>query len=322
MEPAAQKGPPEPDEDGNYDSPALKALSQVWEDFCDEEVGPEEVLGVIHEVGGFAHFQIQTLEAQIDQGISDPDNEAFALIFEGFELLLEAAEIMLMEFAEELPEDVEEPEDGFFTSGFDLVQEATNQIVKGHNLAMEHIEAMAEVSCPFCQHVNSRDNQKCGKCGRPLPVSSGMEAQQGSMNVVERQGLEKKPAGGGEGGLTRNYAQTAHMLEGWKAGAVGAEQLAHYLDGLEANFQGHLQETIQQAEMIKRAPQEQQEGLFQALDMTQRGLEMSLESIAKMRLAFDNEDDRYLFFGLSDLEEASKVLVEAYWANKKAAGKS
>ena len=37
--------------------------------------------------------------------------------------------------------------------------------------------------------------------------------------------------------------------------------------------------------------------------------------------AFENEDDRYLFFGLGDLEEASKVLVEAYWANKEASKK-
>ena len=48
---------------------------------------------------------------------------------------------------------------------------------------------------------------------------------------------------------------------------------------------------------------------------------MSLDSVARMRLAFENEDDRYLFFGLGDLEEASKVLVEAYWANKEASKK-
>jgi hypothetical protein len=313
--PQRPSGPPKPDADGNYDSPALRSLSRVWEDYCEEIAAPEDVMGVIAEIGNFSLHQLRTLEHQVEQGVSNPENEAFSLIFEAFETLVEACELMMMEFADEVPEDVEEPEDGFFTYGFDLVQEATNQMMEGHNLGMEHIEAMAEVNCPFCQHVNSRENPKCDKCGRNLPQCGGDSGS--SLNVVEHQGLERKS--GAEGEFTKNYVMTATILEDWKAGKVSAEQLTNFLDNLEQYLNGHLNETEQQEQLISGAPEGQQEALFQALELTRRGLHMSLEAVAKMRSAFDLQDDRYLFFGLSDLEEASKVMLEGYYANKKAA---
>lgn len=310
-------GPPKPDADGNYDSPALKALGRVWEDYCEEIAGPGDVMDVIAEIAGFSQAQLRQLEHQVESKVSNPENEAFKLIYEAFEILLEACEFMALEFAEELPPDLEEPEEGFFEYGFDLVQEATNQMMAGHLKGMEHIEAMAEVSCPFCSHVNQRGEPKCGRCGRALPTA--VDAGQ-ALNVKEHQGLERKQPGE-EGNLTKNYAMAAHLLEGWKAGAVGAEQLAQFLDQLEENFAGHLGDTDKQERMIGRAPVSQQAGLLEALSLTRQGLQMSLDSVAKMRLAFENEDDRYLFFGLGDLEEASKLLVEAYWANKEASKK-
>ena len=314
------EGPPKPDADGNYDSPALIALRKVWEDYCEELATDDDVLSVIHEIGAFAHHEIDILEGQLEDGTSDPENESFRSIFEGFEALLEACEIMLLEFAEEIPEDMEEPEDGFFVQGFDLVQEATNQMMKGHESAMAHIEEMAEVCCPFCQQSNPRGVSKCGKCGRALPMT-GAPPPKSSLNVVEQQGLEQSEDQGVNTELTKNYAFTAHMLEEWKADKVTPEELSEFLDNLEQNFLTHRADTDELEQIITSAPVEQQAGLHEAMLMTREGLAMSLEAVAKMKLAFANEDDRYLFFGLSDLEEASKVMMEAYWANKKAAGK-
>jgi hypothetical protein len=313
LQPKPPSGPPEPDADGNYDSPALQALGRVWEAYCDEVATPGDVMDVIAEVGGFSQAQLGQLEHQLETKVSNPDNESFKLIFEAFEILLDACDFMALEFAEEIPEDIEEPEEGFFPYGFELVQEATNQMMEGHKLGMKQIAEMAEVNCPFCSYVNERGQPKCGKCGRALPNATDAGS---ALNVKEHQGLEKKQPGQD---LTKNYAMTAHLLEGWKAGAVGVEQLSEFLDQLEQGFVGHLEETDRQEKMIARAPASQRPGLLEALGKTRQGLQMSLESVAKMRLAFDNQDDRYLFFGLGDLEEASKVLVEAYWANKEAA---
>ena len=283
-----------PDEQGNYNSPALDELSRVWEDYCDEIATADDVWGVICEIGGFAQYELGVLEAQVERGVSDPEDETFSLICEGFELLLEACDTMLLEFAEELPEGSEEPEDGFFTAGFELVQEATNSIAKGHAMGLEHIEAMAEVLCLFCQHVNSRENLKCGKCGRALPTASDLGGPS-TVDVVEHQGLEKKPLAA-DGEVTENYVMTANILEAWKAGAVEPVQLSEFLGELEARFVSHLEELPQHLLMIEKAPQEQQAALTEALEMTREGLHLSLDSVAKMNSAFELKDDRYLFF--------------------------
>lgn len=303
---------PLPDEDGNYDSRALRALSKVWEDYCEEIATAENVMGVIQEIALFSQAQLSGLEQQIEQGVSSPENESFALIFEAFELLLEACDVMALEFSDELPEDVEEPEEGFFESGFQLVQEATNQMMEGHIKAMAHLDSISQVSCPFCSHSNSRDDQKCSKCGRALPLP---QTTSGGLDVKESQGLEQSGLSEGEES-TRNYVMTHRVLEAWKAGAVTPEQLAEFLDQLEGNFSGHLKDIERQSEQLARAPKSQQEALCQALEKTKTGLGMSLEAVAKMRQAFELEDDRYLFFGLTDLESASKILLEAYRDNK------
>jgi len=320
-QPTGPMAPPKPDADGNYDSPALRALGKVWEAFLEEQAGPGDVIGVIAKIGDFAYSQLRLLEKQVEDGVSNPDEEAFSLIFEAFEILLEGCEFLALEFAEEIPEDLEVPPDGFFLYGYDLIQEATNQMMRGHTLAMEHIEAMADVNCPFCEQVNSRENTKCDKCGRPL-MTAPLEDSGHAVDLVERQGLEKRSPGGGaaaDEGLTKNYMLTAELLERWKAGSADAEELEKHLDQMENGFLGHLGETKQHEQMIKRAPAAKRAALMEALEMTRQGLNLSLDAIEKMRLAFDNEDDRYLFFGLTDLEEASRVLVDAYWANKEAA---
>ena len=191
-EPQRPPGPPEPDADGNYDSPALQALGRVWEDFCEEVATADDVMDVIGEIGGFSQAQLRQLDHQVETKTSNPDNESFKLIFEAFEILLDACEFMALEFAEEIPADIEEPEEGFFVYGFDLVQEATNQMMEGHKLGMMQIEEMAEVNCPFCSHINQRGQPKCDKCGRAMPNAQSAGR---ALNVKEHQGLEKKQPG-------------------------------------------------------------------------------------------------------------------------------
>lgn len=309
---------PEPDEDGNYAPPPILALHRVWNDFCEEVATPEDVHSVIMEVGGFATAQLNILDTQVKKGMSNKDDPTFAAVYESFEMIVEGCEMMLYELADELPEDLEEPEDGFFLEGLAIVQEGVNQMVEAHQEGMEHIEAMAEVNCPFCQHLNSRENPKCDKCGRPLP--SYQPDSGASINVKEQQGLEKKKDPSDAGEHTKNYVFTAKILEEFQAGAVDADQLSEYLDQLVHNLNAHMKDTDVQEKLIEQAPPKQQEGLFEALDLTRQGLEICLASVEKMRMAFGQDDDRYLFFGLSDMEEGSKILVDAYWLNKEAAG--
>ena len=308
---------PTPDKDGNYDSPPLRALRQVWADFEAELASETDVMDTIAELGRFAQHNLRLFEKQISSGESNPEDPGFSLIIEAFELILEGCEYMALEFVEPDPEDdVEEPEEGFFVCGLDMIQEATNQMMEGHKLTMQHIAASAEASCPFCGQKNLRDLARCAKCGRALPLSESPPLDTG-FSSVQSEGLESRHAPPAE--LTENYVFLSRAVEGWKSGSVTSQELAQALDIVEQKLVAHLDDTERQELLLKKAPAAQQGALSEAVGMTQDGLEASLAAVERMRLAFEKEDDTYLYLGMGDFEEASRLMVASFVASKEAA---
>lgn len=309
---------PTPDANGNYDSPPLKALRRVWGDFEAGVATDTDVMDVIVELGRFAQHQLGLFEKKIESGASNPEDPGFSLILEAFEMVLEGCEYMALEFVEPDPEDqVEEPEEGFFACGLGMIQEATNQMMEGHQLTLEHIEASSVASCPFCAQKNPRDQARCGKCGRALPQNEAPQVDP-EFSAVQQEGLEAEPAAG-SGGVTENYLVLAQSVEDWREGSLTAEELGQILEAIERRLLAHLEDTEQQEKILRQAPAGQQEALAQAVSMTQNGLEASLAAIERMRLAFEKEDDTYLQLGLSNFEEASKLMVRSFLASREAA---
>lgn len=311
--------PPEPDENGDYESPALVALRRVWNDFCEEIATEEQVLDVVAEIGRFCQHNAELLESQIESGVSDPEDPGFALILEAFEMMLEACEYLALEFVEPDPEDeVEEPEEGFFPYGVELVQEATNQMMQGHTLLMQHIQEISEINCIFCSQPNSRENQRCSKCGRVLP-QIGSQQPSGSFSAVSAEGLDGPQTQGSEGELTRNYVFVARAVSGWQSGHTSPEELAQVLEGVEQNLLAHLEDTERQQVQLKKAPAEQQAALMEAVLMTQEALDASLAAVERIQSSFENEEETHLQLGLNEFEEASRSMIVAYNACKAAA---
>ncbi len=310
--------PPEPDENGDYDCPALVALRRVWNDYCEEIASPEQVMDTISEIGRFCQHNLGLLEKQVEDGVSNPEDPAFSLILEAFEMMLEACEYLALEFVEPDPEDeVEEPEEGFFMLGIELVQEATNQMMEGHNLALDHIQAISEVNCLFCSQKNSRESQRCSKCGRTLPNSVN-PAGGSSFEAVNTEGLDKSGSEP-QGEFTRNYVTVAQTISGWQSGHISPEQLLEVLDAVEEALAAHLEDTERQESQLRQAPQAQQQALLQAVALTQEGLEASLAGLERMRDALEREDETQLSLAMSEFESASRQMVASYHACKQAA---
>jgi hypothetical protein len=307
---------PRPDAEGNYDSPPLRALRQVWSDFLQDKASEVQVMDTIAELGRFAQHNLGLMEGTLESGESNPEDPGFCLIMEAFELVLEGCEHMALEFVDPDPEDqVEEPEEGFFAFGLALVQEATNQMMEGHRRTMEHIAATAQVSCPFCAQPNSRELPRCAKCGRALPQS---EAGGQTFNAVQEEGLEGGAASQGE--VTENYVLLARAVAGWKSGNVSQHDLAGLIEEVEGKLIAHLQDTARQEEILQRAPAERRPALARAVALTREGLDASLAALERMKMAFEKEDGGYLEVGLSDLEQASMLMVASFKASKSAAG--
>jgi hypothetical protein len=308
---------PVPDQDGNYDSPPLRALRLVWSDHLAGIATPEHVMDVIAELGRFAQHNLGLFETKIESGESDPEDPGFSLIIEAFELILEGCEHMALEFVDPDPDDdVEEPEEGFFVHGLALVQEATNQMMEGHQLTLDYIASISQVNCPFCGQPNSREGSRCRKCGRALPQNEPAAVPGSLSSAVQSEGLESAES---LGDVTENFVLLARAVAGWNSGNVGHQELASLIDHVESRLLAHLEETESQQQLLKKAPPARQPALAQAVEMTQEALDQSLAAIERMRLAFEKEDDTYLHLGLSDFQAASRLMVRSFLASKAAA---
>lgn len=269
-------------------------LRSVWGAYCEGEAGPPEVLEVIDRVVGFLHFELESLEQQAQAGIAHRGNPTFMKIQRAFQLHLEAMDIMAEEF-----ESVEAP-GTCFVEGFELALEATAELIDAHHSALAHIQAMAQVDCMFCGHSNSRDQQRCGKCGRTLGGSEGKN----SLSVVQQEGLESQTP---PVAVTGNYVRVAQTVEAWRQGQCKDDQLLQVMQEVEERLLGHLQECD------TYPPEQVAEEVLQA---TRLGLAQSLDALDTMRLAFEKEDDSYLSNGLAELQNASSLLVDAYHQSK------
>lgn len=282
-------------------------IRAVWGAHQAEQATAEDVCGVLHQVAGFVQFELATLAAQVEQGISQPEDPIFQQIQQGFQNHLQAVEIMLSEF------ELEEPTGAEFARGLQMAQDANNALMEAHRQAMEHIEAMAMVSCIFCNQENPRGEERCGNCGRNLPGA----VEKSSFAAENAEGLERGGPQGSE--VTENYVLVAQAVQAWRQEQIDADELLRALEEVEQRTRSHQAETVQHRDQISLAPEEAQEALHHGVDLTQAALAETLAALEKMKMAFMKEDDTYLETGLHDLEKAARGLVKAFHTSREAA---
>jgi len=285
----------QPDEHGNYTSPPLAALRLVWQDYQAGVATADNLGNTLQAVMDFAQVQIDSLQAQVERGESDPEDPVFRQILEGFEHHQVAVDQM---FAE-----LEEPGQGHFELGLKLAQQATNQLALGHQKMVEHIEAMGKVSCMFCGRENDRGQAKCNQCGRNLP----QDVPTSSFEARESHGLDPE----NKGQVTENYKQLAAATAAWRAEELDADGLLTRLEEVEERLTNHQRDNLAYRETLEAYPEERRAEFYAAVDGIDKALEAGLMALEKMKLAFEKEDDSYLESGLHDFEASSYSMLAA-----------
>lgn len=130
--------PIEPDEGGDYDSPALLSLREIWDAYLEGEADDGDVMGVIHQIGASLELHLDVLQEQVNSGKSDVYDPVFGTICRAFMSHLEALKHMAKEFAADKDE-----EQSYFEEGYEMAQEATNQMMAAHDGGMQRIAAKA-----------------------------------------------------------------------------------------------------------------------------------------------------------------------------------
>ena len=282
-----------PDEDGNYDSPALQSLYEVWEDYDNEAAEEEEVLLVVSRVEAFIRSQIEGMEKDAESPSVDPHDPNRVAILNGFQDHLSALEKMREAFRSgefELVDDA-----------FEQLQTATNQMVMGYQGLMDDEALLAPILCVKCSHENQRSESYCGKCGAILPKVE--QEQQKRLLAVD------ESADDGEGETTPNYIEVTDAHEAWKNESSSAEQFLQVLLRVRERHVGQHQEiadTLSQAEEAS-ALQE----LVDHLQSYSETLEQNVRAIDLMIDALEEGDEEGVESGLTELAEATIGLLEA-----------
>lgn len=291
---------PQPDAQENVPSAALESVRKCWAEVLAGNAEEEDLALTLQAFWDRVQFELNSLDAQVVQGVSNPKDPTFAAIYAGFEKQMAAAERMELE--------LEQPDQGHMEAGLQLAQNANNMLAQAHRALLERLEASARVDCPFCSSSNPRTETRCGQCLRPLPQLAE-EAPTSSFSLLQAEGLQARGQGRP---FTQNAQELTQALEDYQQERLTWEQLYTVLDEIEEKLMRHQEENQKLFVEGEGDPG----GLFHRTD---EALHRSLEALDTMRLAWDQEDESFLQRGLDQFYAASDELLEVFEAMKEKA---
>lgn len=282
------------DQNGNYSSPALQTLHGVWSDYDEETVEQDEVLRVVGNVEAYVKSQIEEMEAAAASPGVDVHEPNRVAILDGFYDHLRGLERMRAYF---------DSEDGALVDeGFDLIQAATNQMVRGFGGLLEESERLSSLKvCPKCSRENEAEAGFCRRCGVVLPVTSVLTEKR--LLAVVGDALPSGEASGVE--TTPNYIEVADALEGWRAGTLGDEGFLQVLDAVRERHLNQHEATLRYCESDVSG-----EVLLQVEELA-RALESNVLALEAMASALEDGHGEAVVEGMAGLASATLDLVAA-----------
>ena len=297
------------DESLPSDAPPIRALRRVWKDYQAEIATEQDLATVLQAVSDLTMLQLDTLQAQVERGESDPEDSSYKFISQAFRDILEAVDIMFQE--------LEEPEHGHFEAGFEMAEQACRRLLEGHGNLMQTIEAMGNVNCIFCGGVNPRGVERCGRCGRNLPTQPG-DPENSSFTAVQ---AEAGTPDGGQGEVTQNFLHIESNFQAWRSGDLDDAGMLEAIETVELRLATHHRQNETDRIQIGKAPADARAALSQAVDHTGAALQQNQSALERFKLAFQKEDEVNLELAFDDLRQAAFAMVAAFYVAK-AAGKT
>jgi hypothetical protein len=285
----------EPDEDGNYQSPALQALIEVWDDYESERADQDEVLKVIQRVEAFAQDKIQAMDKEGESeevDLHDPNRVAIYIAFQDH---LVGLGKMKEAFSQQSFDLVDE--------SFEVLQAATNQMVLGLHGLIEDEERYAPVLCIQCSEKNQKGTSYCAHCGAILPKIEQENKKQLLAVAEPDQSIEE----GGE--TTPNYMEVAEAHESWTEQTLSDQEFYDVLVAVrERHVAQHTEvcQTLAELEGSDAAAEQ-----LEHLDSFAAVLELNATALDTMLNALEQARPEGVEQGLDDLAEATVKLVEA-----------
>lgn len=293
---------PQPDEDGNYQSPSLTRILEAYRRYLETPEERRALLKVIEQAQQGMDRLLSTLELSAEEGLDDAENPIHQAARTGFDEFLAGLEDLQQALAQR-DEDAGEQALG-------ALQSATNRIMDAYAFFQKLRNVAMTVACPSCGAENRKGSPKCSECGTVLPTLE--EKTEGRIVAENTEGVlraETAPAM-----TTPNYSRLDQAIGLWRTGESDDARLLSEIQAVESNMNGH--------QAANRAELEDMEGLTeQEVELTTRilgsidlALTGSLEAIAEMKLYWEDKDPEHLYRGMTQLGPPTQQMIEAFLA--------
>ena len=302
-----------PDEYGDYDSPSLRDLRDVWNRFLESGATEEEVLDTIRETRVNVDRHIDQLQAQVDMNTSDPNSPLFRSVARSFVDHLEALSLMEKEF-EVCPDDPDY--DDFFERGYLMAQEATNRMMEAHEKAMIRIEKAGWTACTACGARNLVTNRECHTCRTILPKVLEMVSLRGRQTFVAE---EITTSTASEGQVTQNFLVVKGVVDQWLRGELKLASVLRTVAQVRESLTVHLEENGRMLGSIAGETSKDQ-AVRAALIKTEEAVSAFLESLGRLTRALSEPDPKtpVVRVRMVELEKRSGQVAESYYLLKQA----
>ena len=276
-----------PDENGNFSSPALCALEEVWDELDAGETNAAEVRLVISRVEAFVREKIAEMEKDGESQNVDVLDPNRVTILGAFQDHLTALKIMGQGLNEEDYDAVDH--------SFEILQSATNRMVRGLAGIVEDGERYVLIRCVRCSAENEKATAYCCGCGASLPKVE----QEKDSRVIAFAGETQS----GDDETTPNYIEVAEAHEDWEAGRCEPEQFYQVVQRVR-------ERQVAQYEEVEKSLQEDSENSREQLEAFLSALEQAAEALDQMLLGLEEADSHKVESGLNDYASATIALVE------------
>lgn len=294
---------PEPDENGNFETNALRTLREYWHDYFDMTKGKEDVQSVIEKISQVIEERQELMEVGVDEMGDSEDHPINRDVFDAFELHKEGLDLMTNFF--------ETQDENLVNEGFKIIQEATNLLMNAFLRFREDMRVQMRILCPACAAENVRGDDKCSKCGFKLPVEIIADLPE-TGRVISEEGFAEEE----EDLTTDNYDQIAAAMASWKEREIDDDQLLAQINEVEERFKAHRQSLLQEKNDM-RGLNENEKRLFTDLTtIIEQALNENLTALAQMKEYFNDRNPLHLDGGFNAFWEATRSIIRSFEASE------
>ena len=291
---------PKPDENGNFETPALKILRELWDGYFKGTVEVETLQENIEGVYNAVEEQQEMMEDGVDEFDDSPEDPINQDVFEAFEMHKEALDMMQKYF--------ESNDKTVVDNSLKILQDATNLLMSAFLKFIEKAKVELRILCPSCGAENLKGNEKCVKCAFKLPLFIPENIEE--PDLIAAEGDEAEVV------TTDNYDQIADAVEDWKARDIDDAQLLAELNDVEAKFLAHQKEVLREKSNLKGFKDKEKEVWVKLNSMTEKALEDSLAAIANMKEYFNSKNPANIDRGFESLWDATQEMIKSFYASE------